>query len=203
MPMWGRTARAARLTTASARGAAIVTPFIVTCPSDGSSSSARQRNSVVLPEPLGPTTQRTSRWRTASDTRVSASWDRTRLLTSFAAMIATPGGPCATSCRFFVSAFGISAFGMPASFSHAACRHDIGALRRRRGAAAVTTLALSPRAGNALTFLRHPCLSWRAHRRLQREEAEIGAACKKRQARTNAAARMVVAALRGEAPPCP
>src|SRR5262249_49160388 len=54
MPISGRTARAARRTAASALGVAITWPLMVTLPSDGSSSSARHRSRVVLPDPLGP-----------------------------------------------------------------------------------------------------------------------------------------------------
>ena len=70
MPMFGRTARAARRTAASAFGVAITWPLMVTVPSEGTSSRARHRSKVVLPDPLGPTTHTTSRSETASETRV-------------------------------------------------------------------------------------------------------------------------------------
>ena len=63
---------------------------MVTRPSDGSSSSARQRSSVVLPEPLGPMTHTTSRSETASETRVRTWLDPNRFETPSAAMIGAP-----------------------------------------------------------------------------------------------------------------
>ena len=90
MPISGRTDRAARRTAASAPGLAITLPFMITRPSDGSSSSARQRRSVVLPEPLGPTMHTTSRSATASETRVSTWLEPNRLETLSAAMIGAP-----------------------------------------------------------------------------------------------------------------
>jgi hypothetical protein len=87
MPMSGRTVRAARLMAASGLGCAITVPCMVTRPSDGSSSRARQRSSVVLPEPLGPTMHTTSRSESASDTRVSTWLVPNRFDTPSAAMI--------------------------------------------------------------------------------------------------------------------
>ena len=63
---------------------------MITRPSDGSSSSARQRSSVVLPEPLGPTTHTTSRSATASETRVRTWLEPNRFETLSAAMIGAP-----------------------------------------------------------------------------------------------------------------
>ena len=61
MPMSERTARAAALICRSGWGVEIAVPSMTMRPSLGISSSARQRSNVVLPEPLGPTTQTTSR----------------------------------------------------------------------------------------------------------------------------------------------
>ena len=71
MPMSERTARAAALICRSGWGVEIVVPSMTMRPSLGISSSARQRSNVVLPEPLGPTTQTTSRSITGRRTRVS------------------------------------------------------------------------------------------------------------------------------------
>ena len=60
MPMSDRTARAARFCAASGSAELIATPFMMTRPPLGSSSKARQRSNVVLPEPDGPITQTTS-----------------------------------------------------------------------------------------------------------------------------------------------
>ena len=54
MPMSERTARAAALICRSGWGVEIAVPSMTMRPSLGISSSARQRNNVVLPEPLGP-----------------------------------------------------------------------------------------------------------------------------------------------------
>ena len=61
MPMSERTARAAALIGWSGSGVEIAVPSMTMRPSLGVSSRARQRSSVVLPEPLGPTTHTTSR----------------------------------------------------------------------------------------------------------------------------------------------
>ena len=90
MPMSGRTERAARRIAASGFGWAIAAPFMVTRPSDGVSSRARQRSSVVLPEPLGPTMHTTSRSETASDTRVRTWLGPNRFEMPSAAMIGAP-----------------------------------------------------------------------------------------------------------------
>ena len=71
MPMSERTARPAALTCLFGAGVEMGTPCITTRPSLGSSSRARQRSSVVFPEPDGPTTHTTSRSETSSETRVS------------------------------------------------------------------------------------------------------------------------------------
>ena len=71
MPMSERTARAAAFTGFSCSGVEIAVPCITMRPSLGVSSRAMQRSSVVLPEPLGPTMQTTSRSITGSETRVS------------------------------------------------------------------------------------------------------------------------------------
>ena len=76
---------------ASGLGWAITAPFMVTRPSDGTSSKARQRSRVVLPEPLGPTTHTTSRSETASETRVRTWLEPNRFETPSAAMIAAAG----------------------------------------------------------------------------------------------------------------
>ena len=71
MPISERTARPAALTGFSCAGVEMVVPCMTMRPSLGVSSKAKQRSSVVLPEPEGPTTQTTSRSMTGSDTRVS------------------------------------------------------------------------------------------------------------------------------------
>ena len=90
MPMSERTARAALRTWRSGSGVEIAVPCMTMRPSLGFSSSARQRSSVVFPEPEGPTTQTTSRSITGNDTRVSTWFAPNRLVTSSATMIGVP-----------------------------------------------------------------------------------------------------------------
>src|SRR5919198_5240749 len=95
-------------------------PFMVTRPSEGSSSSARQRSSVVLPEPLGPTTHTTSRSATASDTRLRTWLRPNRFETPSAAMI----GARAIDCPF-VAARRVGPplpYNQPLCLSWSACR---------------------------------------------------------------------------------
>ena len=90
MPMSERTARAAALIWLSGSGVEIAVPCMTMRPSLGVSSRARQRSSVVLPEPRGPTTQTTSRSITGSETRVSTWCVAERLVTPSATMIGVP-----------------------------------------------------------------------------------------------------------------
>ena len=71
-------------------GVEIAVPCMTMRPSLGVSSNAMQRSSVVLPDPLGPTTQTTSRSITGSDTRVSTWLVPNVLLTPSATMIGVP-----------------------------------------------------------------------------------------------------------------
>src|ERR1700738_5308998 len=87
MPISGRTARAARRSAESGLDEQIVVPRIVTRPALGCSSSARQRNSVVLPEPDGPITQTMSFSATCKLTRRRTSLGPKLLETSSAAII--------------------------------------------------------------------------------------------------------------------
>ena len=87
MPISERTALAAALISRSGWAVEIGVPSMTMRPSLGSSSSAKQRSSVVLPEPEGPTTQTTSRSITGNDTRVSTWFVPNRLVTPSARMI--------------------------------------------------------------------------------------------------------------------
>jgi len=89
-------------------GVEIGTPCITTRPSLGVSSSAIQRSSVVLPEPLGPTMQTTSRSITGRQTRVSTWWSPNFFDTPSATMIGAPAIPPKSSqpARFADAPYG-------------------------------------------------------------------------------------------------